>query len=128
MIELYSVIYNKLKEYTDRVFEVNNVPQDTVFPYITFYMPSVSDIEQMDRIIIEINIWDRNKSGYDVLTVIETLTDDIHNGVKKYKYIDSNIAVRFEFVNRLVYNNPEPEDKNVCRRELRFEARTFFTN
>jgi predicted transcriptional regulator len=123
MIKLYEVLYGKLSSLHNRVFEVHRVPQVTTFPYITFSIASNTDLEQMDRVIVEIDIWDKQKNNYDVLRQVETLTNVVESNMKKYKFFDAEIGVRFEYLNRL---NFEPDDENVHRRQLRLEARTFF--
>lgn len=125
MTELIKVLYTKLATLTTRVYSADTVPQtDVTFPYISFKAPTTNDIERMTQVIIEIDIWDKKKSGYDAQTAIEALTDTIEKGLEKYAFKNINIAGRFEKVTRLSFGK-DPDDENLLRRQLRIEARTF---
>lgn len=118
MIDVLTVIYNKLKEYHARVYQ-NVAPQTSaIFPYVVFRVPSINEKEIREDIILEIDIWDNISDT----TRLETLTTQIAKGLNRYKYIDGKMQLSSYKINQL--NIPDP-DQNINRRQLRFNLQTY---
>lgn len=126
MIKLYQVIYNKLTELGIDVIEKDNVNREQEFPFITISLPSMVDLENLEIFNLEIDVWGRVAEGVDTTVELENITNDILNLLNKYRYVDEEISVRFEFLNLLNIAIPEPTDKKIRRKQILFQARTFF--
>jgi len=126
LIKLYQVIYNKLTELGIDVIEKDNVNREQEFPFITISLPSMVDLENLEIFNLEIDVWGRVAEGVDTTVELENITNDILNLLNKYRYVDEEISVRFEFLNLLNIAIPEPTDKKIRRKQILFQARTFF--
>jgi hypothetical protein len=84
-------------------------------------MPTSTETENRDDIILEIDIWDNMADT----TRLETLTTTIDNSIHRSKYIDSNLQVSFYKINRLQIPD---SDETIHRRQLRYQCKTYFIN
>ena len=93
------------------------------FPYVTFNF-EFADQEEGTKSDVEfvLNIWDNKGHNIsDLLTISKNMKKKFH----KYCYQDSNMSIDFNFTTG--NNLPDPE-KQIRRRELRFNVRYYNKN
>lgn len=125
MLDIMKFLTTELKKLTPRVFN-ENAPTNSIFPYVVFKIVT-SNIVEKDRedVIIEIDIWDIKKDGYDAIVSVETLTDKIDKFLKKNRHNGENSVLIFQKINRL--SLPD-EDTNIKRRQLRYVVKFYDKN
>lgn len=115
----------ELKKLSPRVYnEVAN--QNAIFPYVVFNIVTSSITEKnREDVIIEIDIWDYVKDGYDAVLNVELLTNKIDKFLKNNRHNDEESVFIFQKINRL--SLPD-EDKNIKRRQLRYVVKYYDKN
>lgn len=125
MVDKYEYVTEQLKKSCSRVSFKRAKDNDT-FPYVVYNLPSTSEVvANRDDIILEIDIWDIQRDGYDVISSIENLTDTIDKSLKDIRYLDGKHLLMFQRLNRLVLPD---EDKNIERRQLRYLIKSYDKN
>jgi hypothetical protein len=121
MIELQKYIVGQLKQVHPRVYQ-ENAPQDGLFPYVVYRMPTSTENEWREDFILEIDIWDKPQDGSTV--TLQQLSDAIDRALNRTRYVstDRKWSTRIHRVNRLMIPDP---DETIRRRQLRYELRTF---
>lgn len=122
MIEKYKFVTNLLKAVTPNVYP-ESAYDKTTFPYVVYNFPSSSPLEKhKDGIIFEVDIWDYDKEGYDVISEIEILTSQIDDVFKDCRHsMDGNFLL-FQKIGRF----PIPdEEKRIKRRQLRYLIKSY---
>jgi len=115
----------EFKKLHPRVFN-EHATANAIFPYVVFkFTSSTNLVSDREDIILEIDIWDTQKDGYDATLNVELLTDKIDKFLKKNRHIDDNQFLMFQKINRL--NLPD-EDTNVRRRQLRYVVKYYDKN
>lgn len=100
-----------------RVF-FQHAPDDAVFPYLVYDLPSSIDDGSMERFILDIDGWDNAKDT----TAIETLMDSMDNGLhRKTIMIGTEISATFYRENRLPLLDDDPR---LSRRKYVYQIRT----
>lgn len=125
MIDIMEFLTEELKKFSPRVF--NKYANDNaIFPYVVFNI-GTSNIIEKDRedVVVEIDIWDYMRDGYDAVMNIETLTSRIDNFLKNKIYNGENSVLIFEKTNRLTVPD---EDERVERRRLRYIVKFYDKN
>src|SRR5690625_3827295 len=97
------------------------------YPYVVFSFPNDVNAYRSKRpTILEIDVYDADRSGYNVAAEIEALTDAINRTLDYRTALDSGIGVKWQRIGRLAI--PVPDDPNLWRRQLRYVARAWFLN
>lgn len=109
---------SKLEEVHENC-HLEQAPEGTAYPYITYNLPNSNEQEFREDFILEVNIWDKSSDT----TALETLTDNVDKKINRLKYIDENMQVSFYRINRMMIPDPDP---NIRRRELRYQVKTYF--
>lgn len=117
MNKLLELILQTLKTKHDRVYH-EVAPDNAEYPYIVF---NVSDgfKSHRDDLTLIIDIWDRNNSSMG----IEDLTDSIDNLLDKANIHNEFVLTTFYRQTRMKVEDP---DTKLKRRQLRFNAQTYF--
>jgi hypothetical protein len=121
MVDLYILVKQKISEVSQKVYP-ERASSEAQFPYVVFNFPTTSDAIVRDDIILEVDIWDSKRSGYDVLSAIEQLTTQVDNTLKNLKELDNDTFYKFERVTRLNLKDP---DTNIFRRQLRYLVKKY---
>lgn len=121
MIELQKFIVAELKKIHPRVYQEWG-PQDAVFPYVVYRMPTSNESEWREDFILEVDIWDKPADGSTV--TLQTLADNIDRALNRLRYIsnDGTWSTRIYRINRLMVPDPDPA---IRRRQLRYGLRTY---
>jgi len=119
MIETRKVLNTYLKTLQPRVyFQV--APNDAVFPYIIYDLPSIyDDGEGLETVTLDIDGWDLNNTGDS--TIIENLMSEI-NSLNKKTLTNDKISVTFYLENKLALLD---DDKRIKRRKYTYSGRLF---
>jgi len=120
LIDFLTYIYQQLSTCSDRLF-LELAPQGTLFPYVTYNVPTSLYGENREDFILEVDVWGNDTNTFD----IEVMTDNIDRLLNKSKMLDSNIQVSIYRINRMMIPD---EDENVRRRQLRYQCKTYFRN
>lgn len=122
MLNIMKFLTRELKNLTPRVFNENATP-NAIFPYVVFNIRTSSVVERdREDVIIEIDIWDYQKDGYDAIVNVELLTNKIDKYLKSVRHIEDDSLLIFEKINRL--SLPD-EDSNIKRRQLRYLVKYY---
>ena len=125
MLDIMKFLTQELKKISPRVFN-GNATKDAVFPYVVFKIPTSNIMEKnREDVIIEIDVWDIQKDGYDATINVEVLTSKIDKFLKNARYNGDNSVLIFQKINRL--SLPD-EDENVKRRQLRYLVKFYDKN
>lgn len=122
MIELLKVIKTKLRTVTARSY-FDIAPQNTVFPYVTYRLPSSNDLDgdpngNREDFILEVDIWDNILDT----TRLETLAQQIDDEFQRTYVNNANVAVHFYRLSRLMIPDT---DQSINRRQLRYRLPTY---
>lgn len=122
MIELLKVINTKLRSVTSRSY-FDIAPNQAEFPYVTYRLPVSNDIDgcpngNREDFILEIDIWDNITDT----TRLETLAQQIDDEMQRTHEYNSNVAVSFYRLNRLMLPDT---DQTINRRQLRYRLPTY---
>lgn len=93
-------------------------PQDAELPFIVWTIPSTTDEELREDLILQIDIFDYSTDA----TAVEQLADDVDKALKGIDNLTTDCLMRFTRVGRL--NIPDP-DIRVRRRELKYLVKVF---
>ena len=122
MKNLYVFITNKIKEVTENV-GFTHVSKQTVFPYVTYKYTSANSIkDEIEDVIIEIDIWNKEREGVDFVSEIEDITSQIKKRLKNERYCNDSYFYMFQLIGNL---NIQDEDELIHRRQLRFRVRKY---
>lgn len=125
MIEIMKYLTKELKKLTPRVFN-ERATSNAIFPYVVFNIRTSNVTERFrEDVIIEIDIWDYQKDGYDAILNVESLTNKIDKFLRNVRHNDDNSVFIFQKINRL--SLPD-EDTNVKRRQLRYVVKYYDKN
>lgn len=125
MIDVMKYLTAELKKINPRVFN-GNANEGAIFPYIVFYIPTITEVdESQQEVILEIDIWDISRDGYDATSNVEILTNRIEKIFKENRHIDQNQLLVFTKINRLSLRDT---DTNVKRRQLRYAIKYYNRN
>ena len=130
-IELKKMLSAFLKTKHARVYPDDSVPDNAVFPYVTFSLGSsfTDQNQKMERFTLEIDIWD-NKSD---TTALETITGSIDgdgaltstSGLHRKKYyVSGTLQTSIYRENRLEISDADPK---IRRRQLRYEVQSYLS-
>lgn len=117
MNKLLELILQTLKTKHSRVYH-ENAPDNAVYPYIVFNIDDGFKSHRDDLMLI-IDIWDRNSSSI----AIEDLTDSIDKLLDEANIFNEFVLTTFYRQNRMKVEDP---DVKLKRRQLRFNAQTYF--
>lgn len=122
MLNIMKFLTRELKKFSKQVFN-ENATENAIFPYVVFNVTSTS-ITEKDRedVIVEIDIWDYQKDGYDAIVNVEMLTDKIDKYLRSVRQKEGDSLLIFEKINRL--SLPD-EDSNIKRRQLRYVVKYY---
>lgn len=122
MLDIMKFLTQELKKISPRVFN-GNATKDAVFPYVVFKIPTSNIMEKnREDVIIEIDVWDIQKDGYDATINVEVLTSEIDNFLKNARFNGDNAVLIFQKMNRL--SLPD-EDENIKHRQLRYLVKFY---
>lgn len=122
MVNLYKFITARIKTVFAKVYPVS-AASNVTFPYVVYNFPTVTDSSIRDDVMLEVDIWDTKRDGYDVLSGIEGLTSKVDGVLKNATNLDSdNVFIKIERVARLALKDP---DENIYRRQLRYRIRVY---
>ena len=125
MLSIMKFLTSELHKLTPRVYN-EYASDDAIFPYVVFNVRA-SNITERNRedIVVEIDIWDYKKDGYDAIVNVELLTNEIDKFLRQVRYNGEDSLLIFQKINRL----PIPDsDENVKRRQLRYVVKTYDKN
>lgn len=116
MLELTKHIIQKISPITPKVF-----PEPTkcdVFPYVEFTFPNVDSISNStDGILLVFDIWDAERTNYDVFAEIERLTSKIDNLFRDEHYATSEYHYMFQRVGKRSITDP---NTTIRRRQITY--------
>jgi hypothetical protein len=123
MIDLLTAIYTKIATVTTKAY-LEKAPDGAVYPYVVYKLPNSTDIDgcplgNREDYTLEIDIWD----NLNDTTRLETLTNSIDTAMQRKHVDNSNIAVSFYRLSRLMIPDP---DQKIKRRQLRYRLPTWF--
>lgn len=121
MIDVYTLVFDEISTATNNVYP-DKAGSDAQFPYAVFKFPSTLDVVVRDEIILEIDVWDSVRDGYDVIKGIEGFTNIIDNSLRNKTKLNSNAFYKFERIGR---SNIEDPDPNIFRRQLRYRIKKY---
>ena len=121
MVDLYVLVSNEISKVTKEVYP-EQASSDAQFPYVVYDFPTTTDVGVREDIILEVNIWDSRRDGYDVITGIEQMASSIDEVLKNVINLDDSTLYKFERLNRLNLKDPEP---NIFRRQLRYRVKKY---
>ena len=118
-IELRKVVTSLLKQVNGSV-HYENATDKTPYPYIVYEFASV-DFGNIGRddVILTIDIWDKNSSS----VTVETLADNVEKVLNNTNNPTDTVLPTFYIMSR---NSIRDEDKNIRRRELRFQIQNYY--
>jgi hypothetical protein len=116
VVHLLAVLKSRLAGktvYVEKAKELDN------YPYIILKLPESIDTIPKENFMLIADIWDKNNDN----TQIENLQNWIIEKLDRFKYKDGNLVIRIFFDGRGMIPDPE---KDIRRRELRFECQVFW--
>ena len=117
MVPLMQYVVQQLKTVHNRVY-LEQAPDDPVFPYVVYQMPTSNEMENREDFSIEVNIWG---NSLDTLE-IEQLTSNIDRRLNRLSHYDNGFQTILYRINRMMIPDPEP---SIRRRQLRYQAQTY---
>lgn len=125
MLEIMKFLTLELKKLTPRVFN-KRATSNTIFPYVVFNFRTTTVSERnREDVVVEIDIWDYQKDGYDAIVNIELLADKIDKFLRSVRHNGDNSVLIFQKVGRL--NLPDT-DTNIERIQLRYVVKFYDKN
>lgn len=125
MLNIMKFLTKELKKINPKVYNERAL-STTLFPYVVFKIRNSSLLENdREDVIVEVDIWDIQKDGYDAIVNIELLTDKIDKFLKNVRHNDENQVLIFSRIGRL---NLLDEDSNIKRRQLRYLVKSYEKN
>ncbi|WP_424765695.1 hypothetical protein [Paenibacillus sp. sgz302251] len=118
MINLLQYIFDTLKAIHPKVF-LETVPNGSVFPYITYSLPTSGGSEYREDFILEIDIWDNKPLD---TTELETITNNIDKAMNRTYEINDEFQCSIYRINRLMLPD---QDVNIRRRQLRYQVKYY---
>lgn len=130
MSDLRKVVYDKLLKVRSLGTNIYymQAPMDAELPYVVFAFPSEGRThrEQCEK-VLEISMYDCERSNYNVANQIEQLTDNVDF---EFDYSSSqtanasnNYSYWFRKTGRIAV--PYPQETNIWRRELRYNVKIY---
>lgn len=125
MLDIMKFLTLELKKLTPRVFN-KRATSNTIFPYVVFNFRTTTVSERnREDVVVEIDIWDYQKDGYDAIVNIELLADKIDKFLRSVRHNGDNSVLIFQKVGRL--NLPDT-DTNIERIQLRYVVKFYDKN
>lgn len=122
MLSIMKYLTTELKKLSPRVYN-EYATSNAIFPYVVFNIRTSNILEtNREDVILEIDIWDIQKDGYDAIVNVELLTDKIDKFLKDNRHNDENQVLIFSKIGRL--SLPD-ENTNIKRRQLRYVVRYY---
>ena len=123
MTSIRKMVYDKAVAIATRVF-FDKPTIGTKFPYVVFSFPNEgrayhNQVEKM----LQVRVYDHEKDAYDVMTAIETLTDELEAAFDYITAASGETTAWFRKIGRTEI--PFPEDDKTWGRELLFEMRNY---
>ena len=121
MIRLPAKILSVLSDVHSRS-HMDKAPEGEELPFIVFKLPN-SDIQgEREDFILEVDIWDKERSGYDVRTEVTNLTEDVDQALNKLVHLEQGFLTRLHKINQL---SVPDDDNSIWRRQLRYRCLTY---
>ncbi len=124
MVDLYEIVTSKIKEVTPNVYP-KKASRNATFPYVVYKFPTTTYESVREDTMLEVDIWDAKRDGYDVVTAIEDLSERIDKKLRQERKMTNNMFVHFERVNKLDIGD---EDENIERIQLRYRLKVYKNN
>lgn len=122
MLDIQEYLTEELSKISPRVY-FKDAKTDATFPYITFNLPNSTNPEtDSENVVLEINIWDYSRDGYDASRNAEILTDRIDDFLKFNRHLGEDHLFIFSKRNRLSLRDP---DRNIERRQVRYRIKYY---
>lgn len=119
MLNLLELIKTKLEAILPTYLE--EAPQGTSYPFITFSLSSSSENYQREIFILEVNVWDRTNDT----TSLEGNAEQVDLALHRFKYFKKDeLQTSIYRFNRSMIPDPDPLIK---RRQLLFQCKTYIT-
>lgn len=123
MTSIRTMVFAKLAELAERVY-FDKAPEGTEFPYVVFAFPAEGRAykQQVEK-LLQIRVYDHEKSAYNVATAIEDLTDLIESNFDYKTATHDTTTAWYRKIGRTEI--PFPTDDETWGRELLFEMRNY---
>lgn len=122
MTDLAVYVVNQIKNVTNKVYP-EFAPSEETFPYVIYKFPSTNELSvDSSNVIMEIDIWDRARSGHDSFADIERLTTAIDVLFKDARYIDEKMFLIIQKLSRMSIPDTDP---SIRRRQLRYNIKMY---
>lgn len=122
MLKIQEYLTKELSKISPRVY-FKDAKTDAIFPYIVFNLPNSTNPEtDSEVVVLEINIWDYSRDGYDASKGVEIITSRIEEFLKFNRHLGDDHLFIFSKRNRLTLRDP---DRNIERRQLRYRIKYY---
>ena len=117
MLTLLELVKERLEEILPTYLE--EAPQGTAYPFITYSLTSSTEDFQREILILEVNVWDRNNDT----TALEGYADQVNLAFHRFKYFKKGeLQTSIYRFGRSMIPDPDPLIK---RRQLLFQCKTY---
>lgn len=124
MLDVLKYLKTELNKFSPRVYH-ENAKENALFPYVVFNLPS-STIPENDSevVVLEIDIWDYSRDGYDATVGVEVLTNRVSEFFKYNRTLNEDYLMIFTKLNEFSLKDPDP---NIKRKQLRYSIKYYKT-
>jgi hypothetical protein len=119
MMDLLTFIYNQIQSTYEKTY-FEKAPQDTLYPYVVFHLPNISEVEVREDIVLEVDIWTNTGD----IAELETITDNVDKKLNRLPNLDDNFQCKIYRDTPYRLTLPD-QDETIDRRRLRYNIKLY---